>query len=120
MNAAVDVVSHVSYLLDRLAQVRDWQAVLEEELRVHLQTTAPELVGYIEAADKQAQEVDSAIRQSTLVIAQTIQGATLQAVYVRGRTSWDGKALDGFAAAHPEILAFRKTGEPSVTVRARG
>jgi len=33
------------------------------------------------------------------------------------RRYWDGKALDGFAAAHPEILEFRTEKMPSPTVR---
>jgi hypothetical protein len=36
---------------------------------------------------------------------------------MKGRVSWDGKSLDGYMAAHPEISAFRKEGEPSVSLR---
>lgn len=35
------------------------------------------------------------------------------------RANWDGRALDGYAAAHPEILAFRRETEvgPSAVVK---
>jgi imidazole glycerol phosphate synthase subunit HisF len=35
------------------------------------------------------------------------------------RVSWDGKALSGFAAAHPEILEFRKEKDigPSAVIK---
>ena len=35
------------------------------------------------------------------------------------RTSWDGKALNGFAAAHPEILEFKTEKQigPSVAIK---
>jgi len=46
-----------------------------------------------------------------------VKGRELEAVYVKGRISWDNKALDGYAAAHPEIGAFRKQGDPSVSIR---
>jgi hypothetical protein len=62
--------------------------------------------------------LESDVKREVLQDCQTIKGTHLQAVYVRGRASWDGKALDGFAAAHPEILPFKKVGEPSVTIRA--
>ncbi len=39
------------------------------------------------------------------------------AIYSKGRMSWDGKRLDGYATAHPEILAFRSEGQPSVSIR---
>lgn len=34
-----------------------------------------------------------------------------------GRVSWDGKKLDGYMAAHPEITPFRKVGNPFVTIK---
>ena len=37
----------------------------------------------------------------------------LSVTFVKGRTTWDSKALDGYAAAHPEIERFRKEGEPT-------
>ena len=33
------------------------------------------------------------------------------------KTSWDGKLLEGYAVAHPEILAARKVGKPTVSFR---
>jgi hypothetical protein len=48
------------------------------------------------------------------------KGAHLQAVWSRGRVSWDDKQLAGYAAAHPEILPFRKEGAPSVAIKAVG
>lgn len=52
---------------------------------------------------------------------ETVEHGNVKATYRQGytRTTWDNKALDGFAAAHPEILPFRKetmTG-PSVSIK---
>ncbi|MCG3145996.1 MAG: hypothetical protein HONDAALG_03775 [Gammaproteobacteria bacterium] len=47
----------------------------------------------------------------------TVKGAALSAVYAKGRVSWDNKALEGYAVAHPELLAFRSEGAPSVSIR---
>lgn len=35
----------------------------------------------------------------------------------KARVYWDAKALDGYAAAHPEILDFRTEKMPGLTVR---
>lgn len=43
--------------------------------------------------------------------------ALITASYGQLRVSWDTKALDGYAAAHPEIQQFRIEGLPSVSVR---
>ena len=50
-------------------------------------------------------------------IGATVKANGLMAVYNKGRVSWDSKLLDGYAVAHPEILAARKEGDPSVTIR---
>jgi hypothetical protein len=59
----------------------------------------------------------------TQITALVIEGAKsvkvpgIMALYAAGRVSWDTKALDGFAAGHPEIMPFRKVGQPSVSYR---
>ena len=32
---------------------------------------------------------------------------------------WDNKAMHVYSTLHPEVLAYRKVGEPSVQIRAR-
>ena len=39
---------------------------------------------------------------------------TLKVSYRKGAVRWDTKWLDGYSTAHPEILKYRKQGEPSV------
>lgn len=47
----------------------------------------------------------------------SVKGNVVQAVFTKGRVSWDTRALDGYAAGHPEVAQFRKQGEPSVSIR---
>jgi len=62
-------------------------------------------------------ELDAAVKAQVLAHGDKVRGMHLQAVWTKGRVSWDTKALDGYAAAHPEIAQFRTTGEPSVSIR---
>lgn len=48
---------------------------------------------------------------------ESVKGASLHAVYAKGRTSWDSKKLEGYAIAYPEILQARTVGKPSVSLR---
>lgn len=59
------------------------------------------------------------IRAEVLKDQKTMKGdkSKWQAIYMKGRETWDGKLLSGYAAAHPEINQFKKVGEPSVTIR---
>lgn len=70
------------------------------------------------SANESAAALEAEIKAEVLAAGASVKGAQLQAVYTKGRVSWDAKALDGFAAAHPEIAAFRKEGDPSVSIRA--
>ncbi len=57
------------------------------------------------------------VKTYVLIFGATVKGAGLMAIYSKGRMSWDDKRLDGYATAHPEILAFRSEGQPSVSIR---
>lgn len=48
---------------------------------------------------------------------ESIKGEELQAVFSKGRTTWDTKKLEGYAIAHPEIDKLKKVGKPSVAIR---
>lgn len=48
---------------------------------------------------------------------ESVKGELLQAVFSKGRTTWDSKKLEGFALAHPELKELKKVGKPSVTFR---
>ena len=62
-------------------------------------------------------ELEAEIKQDVLHTGSTIKGVFIMAVYNKGRITWDNKGLEGFMVAHPEIVAFRKEGDPSVTLR---
>lgn len=62
-------------------------------------------------------ELETAIKNDVLSEGETVKGTRLQAVWAKGRVSWDDKSLSGYAKAHPELNEFRKQGEPSVSIR---
>ena len=61
--------------------------------------------------------LEAQIKEQVIIAGQTIKGSLHQFVFSKPRVSWDTKLLDGYAMAHPEILHFRKEGNPSVSVR---
>lgn len=66
---------------------------------------------------QQKSMLEAAIKMEVLQAGQTIKGTYHSFVWSKPRVSWDTKALDGYAAAHPEIQIFRTEGSPSVSVR---
>lgn len=74
----------------------------------------------IDELQAKAAVIEEQVRKSVLAGGKTIKGKLGQAVWAKGRISWDAKGLEGVAAVIPEILQFRKEGEPSVSIRAVG
>ena len=63
------------------------------------------------------QQLVEIIKAATLETRQSVRGRRLQAIWQKGRISWDTQALDGFAVAYPDVNRFREEGQPSVSIR---
>ena len=59
------------------------------------------------------------VKEAVLATGATAQGTHLQATIMAPRVTWDNKSMAVYATIHPEVLAYRKVGEPSVQIRAR-
>lgn len=67
----------------------------------------------------EADQLEAEIRAEVLEVGETVKGTRLIAVWNKGRDSLDTKGLKGYAVAHPEIAAFWKPGQPTVSLRMR-
>lgn len=82
---------------------------------------------YIEkenAFKKETEDLSSGIKQLeeeikavVLKRGETIKTDCISAIWTKGKETWDGKLLAGYALAHPDILAAKKIGEPTVSFR---
>lgn len=62
-------------------------------------------------------ELEEVVKIKTILRGETTKNGNVQAVYSKGRTTWDGAKLSGYAVAHPEIDAFKKVGAPSAAIK---
>jgi hypothetical protein len=72
----------------------------------------------LEAAEENITALTAEIKNDVLLHGDSVQGGAYRALYVQGRTSWDNTGMTKYAAAHPDVLKFRKQGQASVTLRA--
>jgi len=104
-------------LLQELRQMHDERA---EEI-ASLEADLAPLQNRIAYLRQPLEDLEEAIKEEAIRIAATTEAYGIKVSYRKGytRTSWDGKLLDGFAMAHPEILAARKesTISPSASVK---
>lgn len=109
IHAAIDLLN-----IDRQAQI---DALLTPEVRAQISDIEAEFGDKVEAAKANIEELQAQVKAMVLEHGESVKGARMQASFTKGRVSWDAKALDGYAVNHPELFAFRKEGEPSVSFR---
>jgi hypothetical protein len=91
--------------------------ILTPELQIALDEIDAEMNTSLESLQEGINSLTAEIKDDVIKGCVTVKGNYLMAVWNKGRISWDTKGLDGYAVAHPEMVAFRKEGDPSVTIR---
>ncbi len=71
----------------------------------------------MDAAETNAAALEVEIKNDVLLNGQSIHSEIFQAIYTKGRVSWDNAGISEYARAHPEVLTFRKVGQPTVSLR---
>jgi len=109
------------YQSERDAAMLEKQALIERiytaEIKAKMAEIEAEFAGKTEAVNENIAALEAEIKQAVTAHGSSVKGTLYHAVFAKGRVSWDTKSLDGYATAHPELLTFRKEGEPSVSIR---
>jgi hypothetical protein len=114
--------------LERLADLQaavdlvrmDYEAKRSEVLKriqAELDAIDEEFKPSLEAAEANAQALEAQIKNDVLLRGESLRGGVYQAIYMKGRISWDGIGMNEYARDHPDVLKFRKEGQPSVSLR---
>jgi hypothetical protein len=93
--------------------------ILTPEIEAAIQEIEIEFTERTEVVTGKIADLTAEVKAEVVKLGASVKGDYLQAVWSKPRVSWDTKALEGYAAAHPEIVTFRKVGAPSVSIRAR-
>ena len=115
--------------LDRLADLRSSldlialkkqeliDQVLTPEIKAALSDIEDEFAPQVEAASSAIAALEAEVKADVLAGGKTIKGQYLQAVFAKGRVSWDTSKLDGLMIVIPQLKEARKEGAPSVSLR---
>lgn len=124
--AKIVPVTKIIQQMDTLVELRTQTAEVDAKIQKLIDDSIPPAVlkaiqnlkadreGMVGAVDRLEADIKTAVLQH----GESIKADKLQAVYAKGRETWDSKGLTGYAIVHPEILTLKKTGEPSVSLRA--
>lgn len=115
--------------LEKLAEIQSQIDLLHIDHSVAIKAAIPVEIQHVlldieteykqklEAANSNMSELETLIKAAVLEQGTSAKTQRVSAVLTKGRTSWNTKALEGYAVKVPEILAFRTEGKPSVSIR---
>ncbi len=115
--------------LKRLADLRaaadvarmDYEAKRDEILKkvqTELDAIDLEFRPILDAAEENAADLEAEIKNDVLLRGESLRGGAYQAVYMKGRVTYDAHAMDEYARGHPDVLKYRREGQPSVSLKA--
>jgi len=115
LDRLADLQAQADVIRMKFNELRD--GVMTPEIKQALADIDAEEATTLEAVRAGIDNLTAEVKDAVILAGATVKSKYLQAVWAKGRVSWDTKALDGYAAGHPEIAQFRKEGEPSVSIR---
>jgi len=119
---------YVAEKLERLSNLRNAaeftrldyetkQKELMKQIRSELEALDAEYKPVLEAAQENIATLENEVKTDVLLYGESVSGGMYRAVYNHGRVSWDNEGMDSYAVSHPEVLQFRKQGQPIVSLR---
>lgn len=119
---------HVSAKLERLSSLRgaadlarlDYEtkrAEILKQVQAELDALDMEYRPILEATDENIDALENEIKTDVLLYGESVAGGSYRATFTRGRVSWDNEGITKYAESHPDVLQFRKQGQPIVTLR---
>jgi len=119
---------HVAEKLERLSNLRGAADVARlnyetkrneilKQIQGELDALDSEYIPVLDAAEENIAALENEIKTDVLLYGESITGGSYRATYTQGRVSWDNEGMTKYAASHPDLLQFRKQGQPIVTLR---
>jgi DNA-directed RNA polymerase sigma subunit (sigma70/sigma32) len=119
---------HVAAKLERLSNLRgaadlarlDYEtrrAEILKQVQAELDGLEQEYRPILDATEENIAALENEIKTDVLLCGESVTGGSFRATYTQGRVSWDNEGMAKYADTHPDVLQFRKQGQPIVTLR---
>jgi hypothetical protein len=121
-------IEYVTEKLERFSNLRnaaeftrlDYETKRKEilkQIQPELDALDAEYKPVLESTEENIATLENEIKTDVLLYGESVSGGMYRACYVQGRVSWDNDGMARYAASHPDVLQFRKQGQPSVSLR---
>jgi hypothetical protein len=88
-----------------------------KQIQAELDALDLEYKPVIERAEENLVVLENEIKTDVLLYGESVTGGMYRASYTQGRVSWDNDGMTKYADSHPDVLQFRKQGQPIVSLR---
>ena len=88
-----------------------------KQVQAELDALDSEYKPVMERAEENITALENEIKTDVLLYGESVSGGMYRATYTKGRVSWDNDAIATYAETHPDVLQFRKQGQPIVSLR---
>lgn len=99
------------------AEHQQRRELVMEQVRAQLEAVDAEFGEQLRMADEEVGRLEDEVREAVRQAGQSVKQEGIHAIYMRGRVTWDSRELNRYAEMHPELLEFRRIGNPSVSIR---
>src|SRR5688572_30307356 len=93
------------------------RAEILKQIQSQLDALDSEYQPLLEAAEENISTLENEIKTDVLLYGESVSGGMYRATFTKGRVSWDTEGIEKYASAHPDVMQFRKQGQPIVTLR---
>ena len=119
---------HVAEKLERLSNLRnaveftrlDYETKriqILKQVQTELDTLDSEYKPVLARVEENIAALENEIKTDVLLHGESVSGGMYRATYTQGRVSWDHEGMTNYAVLHPDVLQFRKQGQPIVSLR---
>ena len=88
-----------------------------KQIQAELDALDSEYKPVMETVEANIDALENEIKTDVLLYGESISGGMYRATYTKGRVSWDNDGITRYAESHPDVLQFRRQGQPIVSLR---
>lgn len=88
-----------------------------KQIQSELDALEAEYGPVMERVEENIAALENEIKTDVLLYGKSVSGGMYGAIYTQGRVSWDNDGMAKYSAVHPDVLQFRKQGQPVVSLR---
>lgn len=116
-NRVAQLAEAKRYATEIHAEYQKRRESVMEQIRTQLEAVDAEFGEMLREADEEVVRLEGEVKEAVREGGRSVKQEGIHVIYNRGRSTWDNRRLSSYAETHPEVLEFRRIGNPIVSIR---